>query len=66
MTFIASVATAVEEVGQFFVPQLTCAHGGLKDTIAEHLLKKLWHSKKSPKWIPQILREAQKDERVRV
>jgi len=63
---IASVAAAVEADGRITVRQLTAANGVSNDTIFKVLHEDLGLSKKSARWVPKLLNQAQKEERVRV
>jgi [histone H3]-lysine36 N-dimethyltransferase SETMAR len=63
--FIADVATAVKENRRVTVRKLASTFGVTKNTIHRTLRKDLNLSKKSARWVPKLLTDEMKMERVR-
>ena len=63
---IASVAAAIEEDRRRDIRSLASAHGTTVWTISTILHQDLGLVKKSARWVPKLLSDAQKQERVRV
>jgi histone-lysine N-methyltransferase SETMAR len=63
--FIADVATAIEKDRRQTVRRLTLVHGVSKNTIHHTLTQDLNLSKKSARWVPKLLTEEIKKEKVR-
>jgi len=63
---INDVAAAVKEDGRITLRTLASAHGVSIDTIHKILHEDLGLSKKSARWVPKLLNQEQKAERVRV
>lgn len=63
---VAAVAAAIAEDGRATVRELAQAHNTSFHTIHNILHDDLGLSKKSARWVPKLLSDAQKDERVRI
>jgi len=63
---IAAIAEAVNENGRLTVRELALSYNVSKDTIHSILRDDLGLSKKSARWVPKLLTDEQKQERVRV
>ncbi len=63
--FIADVAAAIEKDRRQTVRRLPLAHGVSKNTIHHTFKEDLNLSKKSARWVPKLLTEKMKKERVR-
>ncbi len=63
--FIANVAAAIEKDRRLMARRLATAHGVSKNTIHHTLKEDLNLSKKSARWVPKLLTEEMKKERVR-
>jgi hypothetical protein len=64
-SLIASVATAVEEDHRLGVKYLATVHGVSVYTIHSILHKDLGLEKKSSRWLPKLLSDELKEERIR-
>jgi len=65
-SFVNAVAAAVNEDGRITIAELSSAFQVSMDTIHKTLHDDLGLSKKSARWVPKLLSDAQKKERVRV
>ncbi len=65
LAFVVEIAAEVESDRRVTVRKLTRTHGMLTKTIHYMLHKELSLSKKSPRWVPEILSHDMKKERVR-
>jgi hypothetical protein len=63
---IASVATAIEEDRCLSMEAIAIAHGVSEKTIFNVLHQDLGLEKKSARWVPKLLSEEPKQERIRV
>jgi hypothetical protein len=64
--FIASIAAAVEEDHRLCIEALATAHGTSVSTIHAVLHDNLGLEKKSARWVPKLLNDEQKQQRVEV
>jgi hypothetical protein len=63
---IASVAAIIEEDCRLSMEKIAAAHGVSEKTIFKILHNDLGLEKKSPRWVPKLLSDDQKQERVRI